>query len=61
MELLMKWWGAVLLGIIFIGTAVFLLKTASVWARVGGALIGIVGILLLALGVWVRFFMRLGK
>ena len=57
----MKWWGAVLLGIIFIGSAVLCLKTSSAWVRVGGALIGIAGILLLGLGVWARFFMRLGK
>jgi len=58
MELLIKWYGFVLLGIISIGVAVYLLRTAHVWARVVGGLIGVAGVLLLGLGLWVRFVLR---
>lgn len=58
MMVLMTWWGALLLGIIFLGVAARLSKRPSPWHRALAILLGVAGILLLALGIWAGLVSR---
>jgi len=54
MMLLLTWWSALLWGVVLIAVAFRLIKSGPLWRRALGILIGIAGVALSILGVWVR-------
>jgi uncharacterized membrane protein YuzA (DUF378 family) len=54
MMLVLKWWSALLWGLVLVAAAFRLVRSGPLWLRAVGILVGIAGAALWILGLWVR-------